>query len=365
MHDIILGIEYLQLNRIVHCDIKPENLLLTTQDINGTSNENWNVSTVDDSSSDGKGGGGVIGSRSRLIVKIADFGSAYIVNKHSSPNNDDFVSRYVGSTEYAAPETLKPPFLAWQVDIWAIGVTLFEMISGINLFASKNALNVADVLDRIQTLNIEKTIKDYIKNCNDKNITDNWDNHLTHFLLNILNRDVKKRLTINDIKKHPWITATLQTTTKTNTTKANKQADIKSNPKNVNVNGYLVELKQPAGIAMLKLNLNAPPTAAKVSANVQNSVGLSDSSTSLTPILMSNASEESKSDDNDDKKGRDDTEALGNDSKKMDAIKSEISMGDSKSSQKKEKQNENKQDNTTRPKRKKQRFFKGVKRQNN
>jgi serine/threonine protein kinase len=89
--DILAGVAYIHENGVVHRDIKPENCVF-----------------------DGNG-----------KVKIIDFGLA----ARFVPGQllDDFC----GSPEYAAPEVLKEiPYEGPPVDIWAVGVMLFDMVMG-------------------------------------------------------------------------------------------------------------------------------------------------------------------------------------------------------------------------------------------
>ena len=89
---IIDGLEYLHQQKIVHCDIKPDNISLKYE------NNNW-------------------------IVKIMDFGIAGIVN---IPNIN---YKYYGTDLYLAPEfdseDYKPLI---ESDIYSFGIVLFELI---------------------------------------------------------------------------------------------------------------------------------------------------------------------------------------------------------------------------------------------
>lgn len=97
---LVRGEAFLETLKIAHRDMKPENLLLTED----------------------------------LQLKIIDFG----FSTHINPNqlNDT----HLGSDGYMAPEFLKTPlkYNASKVDIWACGVVLFNMMTGLPPFQSKN-----------------------------------------------------------------------------------------------------------------------------------------------------------------------------------------------------------------------------------
>ena len=194
MRDMILGIEYLHDNNIVHSDIKPDNLLLTHEQSND-----------DDSDNDKE-------NNSRMKLKIADFGTSYVVNSITSPNGDGYVTRNKGTPAFTAPETEDSPFLAWPLDIWACGVTLYQMITGICPFAGES------IMDTYEKIRKYAPKMDY----------DDWDDNFKDFIQRILEKNPQKRLTINEMKCHKWITN----------------------------NGKLDVLKQPSFVKLNKVNSN-------------------------------------------------------------------------------------------------------------
>ena len=88
--DILKGIQTMHSNSVVHCDIKPENLLATE--------ENEHVS-----------------------IKIGDFGFAMILAEE-----DVHMSELkIGSFGYIAPEINSGNGYTQKVDIWSFGITLY------------------------------------------------------------------------------------------------------------------------------------------------------------------------------------------------------------------------------------------------
>ena len=148
---IISGIEYLHKIKYVHRDIKPENLLINEQ---------------------------------TKELKIVDFG---LSNTYINPNKT-LLSSACGSPSYAAPEMLNgEKYRAPPVDIWSSGIVLYAMICGYLPFEDDDN----EIL--------------YDKICKGKFIIPNHVSEKARDLLNkILVTDPKKRLTIYQIKNHPW-----------------------------------------------------------------------------------------------------------------------------------------------------------------
>lgn len=94
--DVIKGVQYLHMLAIVHRDIKPENVLCVTKD--------W-----------------------PLRVKLADFGLAdYSVDGEINEKQQTMI----GTPGYVAPEVVKKEKYGPPVDMWAVGVLLYIMLSG-------------------------------------------------------------------------------------------------------------------------------------------------------------------------------------------------------------------------------------------
>ncbi|KAL7104366.1 hypothetical protein ACP275_08G239700 [Erythranthe tilingii] len=153
---LISGVSYCHSMQICHRDLKLENTLL-----------------------DGS-------SAPRL--KICDFGYSKSAVLHSQPKST------VGTPAYIAPEVLSRKEYDGKIaDVWSCGVTLYVMLVGAYPFEDPDdPRNFKKTINRI--LSVSYSIPDYVrvsKECN-------------HLLSRIFVSDPQKRITIPEIKKHPW-----------------------------------------------------------------------------------------------------------------------------------------------------------------
>ncbi|KAK6912795.1 Ubiquitin-associated domain [Dillenia turbinata] len=150
---IISGVEYCHRNMVVHRDLKPENLLLD----------------------------------SKCNVKIADFGLSNIMR------DGHFLKTSCGSPNYAAPEVISGRLYAGpEVDVWSCGVILYALLCGTLPFDDENIPNLF------------KKIKGGIYTL---------PSHLSPGARDLIPRmlvvDPMKRMTIPEIRQHPWFQARL------------------------------------------------------------------------------------------------------------------------------------------------------------
>jgi len=98
--EIVLVIEYLHRKNIVYRDLKPENILLDK----------------------------------RGHIKITDFGFAKEIA--------DKTFTLCGTPEYLAPEVIKGKGYSFEVDWWALGILIFEMLAGYPPFYDENPFGI-------------------------------------------------------------------------------------------------------------------------------------------------------------------------------------------------------------------------------
>ncbi|XP_056450987.1 calcium/calmodulin-dependent protein kinase kinase 1 isoform X1 [Gadus chalcogrammus] len=153
--DIILGIEYLHYQKIVHRDVKPSNLLL---------------------GDDGH-------------VKIADFGVS-----NQFEGSDALLSSTAGTPAFMAPETLtdnRQSFSGKALDVWAMGVTLYCLVFGKCPFIDEYILVLHN---KIRSKSVEFPDSPSISE------------ELRALILRMLEKDPDARITIPEVKLDQWVT---------------------------------------------------------------------------------------------------------------------------------------------------------------
>ena len=150
MREVISAIKYLHTRNppIIHRDIKPENILLDQE---------------------GR-------------CKLADFGWS------NFDEGNKFRDTYCGTPEYLAPEMITKSGHNESVDIWALGVLIFEMLTG------RTPFNFTG--DRIQLFNNIKTLRIVW--------TDDFPQLAKDLVGKILRLNPKDRLTLDEIINHQW-----------------------------------------------------------------------------------------------------------------------------------------------------------------
>ncbi|KAI8322513.1 Pkinase-domain-containing protein [Martensiomyces pterosporus] len=186
--DLVLGVEYLHYVGILHRDLKPQNLLHNKA---GT-------------------------------VKISDFGVSFLSRRMSKRNLKDDEERELaktaGTPAFFAPELcctaeelakmlkderarrqaraklpLPANVITPAIDIWAMGVTLYCLIYGRVPFKASTEFELFSIIPR-KPLEFPQRIP-----------LPPLDPDLRDLLARLLDKDFRTRITIEEIKTHPWV----------------------------------------------------------------------------------------------------------------------------------------------------------------
>ena len=155
MYQIFSSIKYCHDNGIIHRDIKAENIIVQDE--------------------------------KNLFVKLIDFGSCEILTANK------LTSTYkVGSPSYIAPEILNGEEYDYSCDIWSLGVLMYYLICGNKPFTGNTEEE------------IYKAIKSNELKFKDK-VWDNISNEAKNLIKNMLVKNKKKRININQALYSDWI----------------------------------------------------------------------------------------------------------------------------------------------------------------
>lgn len=146
---IVSAVSFCHYNKVVHRDIKLENILLDKE-----SN-----------------------------IKLADFGLSEIVE------DGQFLKTQCGSPRYSAPEIVKGQlYIGQEVDIWSLGVCLYTILHGYLPFEDENEKNLYAKIN-LGNFYLESFLSDQVQD----------------LLKKILVVDATKRIKLSEIKKHEWL----------------------------------------------------------------------------------------------------------------------------------------------------------------
>ncbi|KAF1920903.1 serine kinase [Ampelomyces quisqualis] len=135
---VLLALAFLhETNHVIHCDIKPQNILVETAEINEMFNNAPSGVFAPDSIQESPddfyvesvqltSGEEDITTSTSLNVRIADFGTSSWYDKH--------LTEWIQPQLLRAPEVILGAPWDWRVDIWNLGTLLWELVEGKVLF---------------------------------------------------------------------------------------------------------------------------------------------------------------------------------------------------------------------------------------
>ena len=204
LHEIASALAFLHGVGVVHADLKPENLLLSTKNrLDGT-------------------------------IKMIDFGCAVVSDDEydddddetivDGNNNDDGTARYsltkkkavhkiraqkaassIGTTAYWPPERFslndgergKQDFdVTPAMDMWSVGVILYIMLTGVHPFDVRGVSTDAE---------IERTIRANPRPPLDPALVGHLSDSVIDLILQLMERDPNKRISAYEMLQHPWV----------------------------------------------------------------------------------------------------------------------------------------------------------------
>lgn len=155
LRQILKGVSFLHRHNVVHLDLKPQNILLTSSCPLGD-------------------------------IKIVDFGLSRIVN------NNEELREIMGTPEYVAPEILSYEPISTATDMWSIGVLAYVMLTGTSPFLGD---------DKQQTfLNISQLNISYMEE-----EFDGISESAVDFIKSLLVREPEGRPAAEESLQHSWL----------------------------------------------------------------------------------------------------------------------------------------------------------------
>ena len=129
-------------------------------------------------------------------IKIIDFGVSNNVKKRGKKEK---MYTDTGTFYYKAPEMFMGGGYTEAIDSWAVGICLYEMITGVTPFASEYLL---DTKDKITNAEIDFSNEVFY----------NYNPLVKDLISHLLKKDPKERMTCLEAKKHIWFFSHLSST---------------------------------------------------------------------------------------------------------------------------------------------------------
>ncbi|XP_068438518.1 serine/threonine-protein kinase 17A [Clinocottus analis] len=155
MRQILEGVSFLHQNNVVHLDLKPQNILLTSSSPLGD-------------------------------IKIVDFGLSRMLSGHQE------LREIMGTPEYVAPEVLNYEPISTATDMWSAGVLAYVMLTGISPFLGESK---QETFLNISQLNVSYSEEELQQP----------DRSALSFIQTLLRKQPQDRATAEQCLQHPWL----------------------------------------------------------------------------------------------------------------------------------------------------------------
>lgn len=168
IHTLAEALQHCKEKGVIHRDIKPQNLLLTTEEEGGE-------------------------------LKLADFNLSIQIDPDSV--NFSILQTMCGTPNYVAPEILSQKPYDYKCDIWSLGVISYLLLSGgyLPFFVEEEGEEGKDLL-------LQK-VRRGRWNFYPPEAWQNVSNEAKDFLLHVMERNPEKRYDYETLLNHPWLKA--------------------------------------------------------------------------------------------------------------------------------------------------------------
>ncbi|GAB4833867.1 Serine/threonine-protein kinase ATG1c [Ancistrocladus abbreviatus] len=155
MQQLAAGLQVLRENNLIHRDLKPQNLLLSSND-------------------------------DKSVLKIADFGFARSLQPRG------LAETLCGSPLYMAPEIMQLQKYDAKADLWSVGAILFQLVTGKTPYTGNNQIQLLQNIIKSTELHFPQDIDELSSDCID-------------LCQKLLRRNPVERLTFDEFFNHPFL----------------------------------------------------------------------------------------------------------------------------------------------------------------
>lgn len=212
--DVILGLEYLHHQGIIHRDIKPANLLWTS-DRRTVKITDFGVSHFSYAQRLAAAGAGIVpsGDTDPILMDDSDLsktaGTPMFLAPEIVSDTADIAAASSSSSTLHLAQRRKPP-ITKAIDVWAFGVTLYGLLFGNLPFHADTTWEIYQVIRRNDWSVEPEMGVDSLptggRYQRPQRRGEETDGYLVVKLLEgLLEKDARKRITLDEVKRHPWI----------------------------------------------------------------------------------------------------------------------------------------------------------------